>query len=242
MKMTKNILLIAIILLGVILITGCTSETPKEKIVVITGHQNWFPAMYSNNNGNISGDAIEAARNTFADINVKTISLDVGPWDVAQEKARKGEVVIAALYKTKEREEYLYFSDPYMTDPIVGFVATGNGLAYSKKEDFKGKRGVATIGDSYGQEMDNYIVQANLSLIRVDTPEQAFTLIKEGKADYFLYSKSAGERVIAESGLSGFEETAIISNQLFYIGVPKNSELAGRMEEINRSLKKYSTL
>jgi len=240
--MTRSILLITTILLGIVLIAGCTSEVPKEKVIVITGHQNWFPAMYSNGNGNISGDAIDAARNTFADMNIKTISLDVGPWDVAQEKARKGEVIIAALYKTKEREEYLYFSDPYMTDPIVGFVTTGNGLAYNKKEDFKGKKGVATIGDSYGQEMDNYIVQSSLNLIRVDTPEQAFILIKEGKVDYFLYSKSAGERVITESGLSGFEETSIISNQLFYIGIPKNSELASRMEEINRSLKKYNTL
>jgi len=237
--MKKISTLIIAAMLGLILIACCVNSPPSEKpSAIVSGHPDWKPIMWRDGN-NISGIGPEVARMVFRDIGVEVDSRYVGSWDVVQEKAKTGEIdAIVALYKTKAREEYLYYSVPYTVDPIVLFFNSGEGFVYNQKENLIGKKGIATIGDSYGQELDDFIIQANLSIIRSYTPEEAFLLLKEEKADYFIYSLYAGRKVIAESKLAGFEESNVVSNQLFYIGVSKKSSYAKYMNEINSSLKK----
>jgi ABC-type amino acid transport substrate-binding protein len=90
--------------------------------------------------------------------------------------------------------------------------------------------------------MDDFIFQNNLDLVRVSTPEEAFSLLEEGKADYFIYSTYAGRKVIAESKLSGFKESATVSNQLFYVAFSKNSPYVKNidMNKVNASLEKLN--
>jgi len=232
-------LIIPVVLGLLILISSCVSIQPIGKsVAVVSGHPDWKPIMWRDGD-KISGIGPEVTRMVFGGINVEVDSRYVGSWDVVQEKAKNGEIdAIVALYKTKEREEYLYYSIPYTTDPIVLFFNSGKRFVYSQKESLIGKKGVATIGDSYGQGMDDFIVQANLNIIRVYTPGEAFLMLKEGKADYFIYSLYAGQKVIAELGLSGLEESEVVSNQPFYIGISKKSPYAKYMGEINASLEK----
>jgi polar amino acid transport system substrate-binding protein len=231
----------AVLLAAALLFAGCTTSSvssTEKKTVIASGHPDWAPVMYKDGNG-ISGIGPNMTKAVFKEMGLDVEFPYAGSWDVVQQKAKSGEIdVIVALYKTKEREEYLYFSKPYTTDPIVLFLNRGKSFDYNKKEDLIGKNGIATVGDSYGQEMDDFIVAKNLSIIRVATPQIAFKLLQEGKADYFIYSAYAGERVIAEENLSGFEESKIVSSQPFYIGVSKKSKYAGRMSEINAALDK----
>ncbi|MDD5569130.1 MAG: transporter substrate-binding domain-containing protein [Candidatus Pacebacteria bacterium] len=224
-----------------VLIAGCVSSPAvieEKPVAIVSGHPDWKPVMWRNGD-NISGIGPEVCQMVFGDIGVQVDSRYVGPWDVVQEKARTGEIdAIVALYKTRDREKYLYYSIPYTTDPIVLFFEKGKQFAYSQKEDLIGKKGVATVGDSYGQEMDDFILKANLNVVRVDTPQLAFSLLQEGKADYFIYSMYAGRTVINELNLSGFKESGIVSNQSFYIGVSKKSPYAKYMRNINASLER----
>jgi polar amino acid transport system substrate-binding protein len=241
--MKKTIALKIIAVLGLlILILSCVNGSLEEKrVAVVSGHPDWKPIMWKDGN-NIVGIGTEVTKMVFRDINAEVDSRYVGSWDVVQERAKTGEIdAIVALYKTREREEYLYYSVPYTVDPIVLFFNSGKGFTYNQKESLIGKKGVATIGDSYGQELDDFIVQANLNVIRVYTPEEAFSLLQKEKVDYFIYSMYAGRKVIAESVLSGLKESTIVSNQLFYIGVSKKSLYGKYMEEINSSLQKLIT-
>ncbi|MDD5696588.1 MAG: transporter substrate-binding domain-containing protein [Candidatus Pacebacteria bacterium] len=226
-------------IVAITVLVACCIAPPEEKhTAVVSGHPDWKPVMWKEGD-KICGIGPEVTRLVFEDIGVKIDSRCVGSWDVVQEKARVGEIdAIVALYKTREREEYLYYSIPYTVDPIVLFFNKGEGFSCSQKESLVGKKGVATIGDSYGQELDDFIVQADLDLSRVSTPEEAFSLLKQGKVDYFIYSAYAGRKVIAELNLSGLEESEVISNQLFYIGVSKRSPYAQHMDDINSSLKR----
>lgn len=54
------------------------------------------------------------------------------------------------------------------------------------------------MGDSHGQGIDDYIISAKVNMLRVNTPQEAFALVKEGRADYFIYSLYAGSRVIIQ--------------------------------------------
>jgi polar amino acid transport system substrate-binding protein len=237
-KMDKKYILLIVIILGfsALIISDEVWVTEKEKPVVISGHPDWAPIMWRDGD-KISGAGIEVTKEVFEEIGLKVESRYLGNWDVVQERAKKGETVIVALYKTKAREEYLLYSIPYIDDPIVLFFKENKGFIYNQKEDLLNKRGIATVGDSYGQEMDDYIAQ-NLNMIIVSTPNEAFSLLKEEKGDYFIYSLYAGEKVIKMSNLSGFEKSEVVSSQPFYIGVPKNSPSAKYMSAINSSLKK----
>lgn len=238
--MSKNLVVILAVLAIIVIAIICVlpAATKENHTMIVSGHPDWKPVMWKNGES-ISGIGPETVKTIFKDTGIKVESRYVGPWDVVQEKARTGEIdAIVALYKTKEREEYLYFSIPYTTDPIVLFFKKGKEFAYNQKEGLIGKRGLATTGDSYGQEMDDFIVETNLSMTRVSTPEQAFSLLREEKADYFIYSAYAGRKVIAEENLSGFDESNIVSNQLFYVGVSKKSPYAKYMDKINSSLER----
>lgn len=242
--MSKKVVLVLAVLAAVILIAACatTSSVPikEKKTIIMSGHADWWPVMkWDKVNNTISGIGPNAARMVFNGMGIEVDSQYVGSWETVQQKLKTGEIDgVCAIYKTREREEYLYYSIPYTTDPIALYIKKGKGFTYRQKEDLIGKSGVATVGDSYGQEFDDFIIQSNLSMVRVATPQQAFALLNEEKVDYFIYSAYAGRKVLSEENLSGFEEAAIVSDQLFYMGISKKSPYAKYMGEINASLEK----
>ena len=226
------------------MIAGCAISGPKQndesqkKVAIVSGHPDRKPIMYKSGES-IAGIGVEVMQSVFKDLGVDVSPIYAGARDVVQEKAKNWEIdAIVALYKTNEREQYLDYSIAYTQDPIVLFFSGGKSFAYTGKENLVGKKGIATVGDSYGQEIDDYILSAPLDMARVDTPQQAFASLKDGKEDYFIYSLYAGRRVIEEWAFTGIEESSVVSNQPFYIGISKKSPYAKNMNEINASLQK----
>jgi len=226
------------------IIAGCAiswqkqNDESQKQVVLVSGHPDWKPIMYKSGES-IAGIGVEVTQSVFKDIGFGVNAKYVGAWDIVQEQAKQWAIdVIVALYKTKEREQYLDYSIAYTQDPIVLFFSEGKSFAYTGKENLVGKKGIATIGDSYGQELDDFIVNAPLDMTRVDTPQAAFTLLQEGKADYFIYSLYAGQKVINELSFTGIEESSVVSSQPFYIGISKKSPYAKYLNEINASLQK----
>ena len=226
------------------IIVGCANSWPKKnngfqrQVVLVSGHPNWKPIMYKSGQ-NIVGISVDVTKSVFKDIGFDVNAKYMGTWDVVQEKAKQWAIDgIVALYKTKEREQYLEYSIAYAQDPIVLFFSGGKLFAYTGKQNLLGKKGVAIVGDSYGQTIDDYIVSAKLDITRVATPEAAFAMIKNGKADYFIYSLYAGKNVIEQKLLKGIQESSIVSSQPFYIGISKKSPYVKYMKEINIALKK----
>ncbi|MDD2274330.1 MAG: transporter substrate-binding domain-containing protein [Candidatus Pacebacteria bacterium] len=233
--MMRKSLYFAIIASLIALIVCGHAITNQERVIVISGHYDWKPVMWQQGD-EIVGIGPDICKSIFTDMGMKSVSRYVGSWEQVQQKARNGEIdVIVALYKTEEREEYLYFSDPYTVDPISVFVKEDNEFNPQEKEDLLGKKGIVTIGDSYGQEIDDMITSKMLDVVEVNTPQEAFSMLIEERADYFLYSTYAGER----SSFEGIRDAGIIANQYFYIGISKNSPIAGKLPEINRILEEY---
>lgn len=231
----KKTLLFAIIASLIFLIVCSYAITTQEKAIIISGHYDWKPVMWQEGN-EIVGLGPNVCESIFTEMGMKSTSKHVGSWEQVQQKARTGEIdVIVALYKTEEREEYLYFSDPYIVDPISVFVKEDNELVPQEKEDLLGKKGIVTIGDSYGQEIDDMITSKMLDVVEVNTPQEAFSMLIEEGAEYFLYSTYAGEN----HSFEGIRDAGIIANQYFYIGVSKKSPAAKKLPEINRILEEY---
>lgn len=243
MEKTDKVMVLAIIAVFAIIglsawyISSGGTLSQEKYTVVASGHPNWWPIM-GQTGMTESGIGIDVAKIFCDGLGFNFNPIYAGSWSEVQEKLKTGELdLVVAMYKTEEREKYYDFSIAYTRDPITPFVAKGKTFS-PQKENLVGKRGVVTKGDSYGPELDKYIVDAKLDITIVDTAEEGFALIKEEKADYLLYSTYAGEAILTKENISGIEKSGTISEQPFYMAVSKKSPLAKHMNQINASLKR----
>jgi polar amino acid transport system substrate-binding protein len=241
--MKKNLIISAILLLVVLLIftsiwyllKGFSSER-----LIISGHPEWAPIMYQEND-KIVGAGPEIATKIFEEMGVETVSAYAGNWDVVQRKAKTGEVdMLVAAYKTEEREDYMDYSIAYTIDPVVLLVKKGKDFKYESWEDLVDKKGVVTAGDSYGEEFDSYI-EKSLSVQKVDTPDEAFNLLRQGDRDYFVYALYSAQDYINKNKLSDQIEIlpGYVSAENFYFTFSKKSPFLKLLPEFNQILEQY---
>ncbi len=236
--MSKSLLRLSVFLLTLGL-AACNTAAPQRPLVA-SGHPDWPPVMYR------EGDAIDGvgpalAKLIFADLGIPAEFKYAGLWDQVQAQAKSGEVdMLVAAYKTQAREEYMVYSDAYVMDPLALYVKPGHEFTFTKYEDLIGKKGVGTVGDSYGQEFDDYI-HAKLAFTRVNTDQEAFDLVAQGGADYFVYSLySAHEELRKQNRLGDFVALKhFVAEEPFYITLSKKSPYVKYLPEINRLIQKY---
>lgn len=215
-------------------------KNQPAKELTASGHPAWPPIMYQQDN-QIVGAGPEIINKIFADLGVKVVSKYEGAWDIVQDKAKNGLIdVLVAAYKTAERETYMDYSIPYTVDPVVLVVKKGKTFTYDKWEDLINKKGVVTIGDSYGQDFDNFMKE-KLSPKKVSTPEEAFALLEKEEADYFVYALYSAEDYIFKNKLSAQVEIIpkYVSTENFYLTISKKSPFAKLMPQVNSFLEKY---
>jgi polar amino acid transport system substrate-binding protein len=234
------VVVVLIIIAGVWAFGGKSSDTQGAQAAVASGHPEWPPIMFKN------GDVIDGAgpalvKKIFDSIGIPVSFPYAGTWDQVQAKARTGEVdVLVAAYKTDERQTYMDYSDPYTVDPIVLFVAKGKAFPFETWDALKAKKGVAMIGDSYGQEFDDFS-STSLKLARVATTDEALAMVLKGDADYFIYSLYAGNVQLNNTNQADkFEHIEKpVANENFYITISKKSPLVSYMPQINEAIAKY---
>jgi polar amino acid transport system substrate-binding protein len=220
---------------------GALPTGPGAKLgIIASGHPEWPPIMFR------SGSAIDGAgpalvKKIFADLGVTVEVPFRGTWDEVQAKAKSGEVdILVAAYKTSERETYMLYSDPYTTDPVAIFVAKGKAFAFDNWDVLVGKKGIAMVGDSYGQTFDDF-AKNRLALTRVTTSTQAFDLVASGQADYLLYSLYAGDDYLKKAAAAARFESLpkFVNEENFYVTISKKSPYVTYLSLINRQLAKY---
>lgn len=194
------------------------------------------------------GDVIDGAgpalvKLIFNDLGINVAVRHTGTWDEVQAKARTGEVdVLVAAYKTTAREEYMLYSNAYTVDPIAIFVAAGRSFTLDADWNVLiGKRGVAMVGDSYGQAFDDFAA-ANLNLVRATTSAQAFELVRTGQADYLLYSLYSGDAYLDATGAAAQFESlpTFVNEEPFYITISRASPFASYLPQINDAIARYT--
>lgn len=238
MKKQKSLLFIVCLVFVCLFSCQRSINQPQEKIYLASGHPEWPPIMWRVDNNKIIGVAPELVGQIFSDLNISIEFSYCGLWDEVQNKAKSGEVdLIVAAYKTAGREKYLLYSEAYTEDPIAIFVKKDNDFLYAKWEDLISKRGVLTIGDSYGQKFDDFI-KDYLTTKTVNTAKEAFEALTIGEADYFVYALFSGEKFIALNGLGA--QIKILPNYIaaenFYVAISKKSSLVAYLPQINQKL------
>jgi polar amino acid transport system substrate-binding protein len=132
--------------------------------------------------------------------------IEVGDWEKVLEGARSGSLDgIAAAWRTPEREQFLLFSDPYLTNRIVPVVAANSPIKLEGVANLDGRR-VAMVPDyAYGAEID--AAKSAFDVVSVKDAAEAIMAVQAGRADIALVDELV-VRAILESDAQ-FEVTVI---------------------------------
>ena len=165
----------------------------KHPEIKISGDYAWAPFEFRNNQGvydGLSRDLLEEiARLTGLNFHYRT---DV--WENALRQVKtKNRDVLAAAFKTPEREQDLLFTKSYVS--LLNSFFVHESIKASELKSLSGKR-LAIIRNS-AREQEILKLIPDLSLVYVESPEQAVDAILSDKAD-MLYDSSAVVNYIIE--------------------------------------------
>lgn len=169
------------------------------EVLVATGYPG-YPPMTWEEDGALTGVAVELARRVFTELKVPFEIRTGGRWVRVQKDAEAGVVdVIVSAYVNEERKRYLDYTVSFMEDPSVVFVWKGKAFPFRNWEDLVGRRGTTNTGESFGEAFDRFAEQ-RLALERVPEAVQNLKKLESGRADYFLFGLYPGLSIAAIEG------------------------------------------
>ncbi len=230
----KHFRLLAVISLFLCCFT-LTTATAQDSFVV-SGNPNAPPVVWEQYN-KLVGLGPDLATTILANLASSIHFSLFNNWEDVQKKAREGKIdLIVSAYKNKNREEYLTFSVPYLAQPVVIVVEKGKEFDFSSWDTLKDKRGVTNVGESYGQEFDDFIAQ-HLT-VKYLPFERALQVLNLSEADYLivdLYTALIYARLLeGEDRVTVLDPPITVQN--FHLAVRSDSGLKSHLPEINKKL------
>lgn len=186
----------------------------------------------------LTGIGPDLAQSILSELGISYTLQVKGDWQQVQDKCKSGEIdMIVSAYKNDERASYMNYSLPYLPQPTVIIVEKGREFPFGRWESLIGKKGVTNVGESYGQEFDDFI-KDKLS-VKYIAFERAIELLNRGEADYLIVDLFTA--LIYSRLLQGEDAITIldppVTTQTFHMTIVKNSALAKQMPEIDKKLR-----
>lgn len=224
-------------LLAVLLLSG---NVRAEEVLFASGHPAWPPFSWQQGE-QIVGIGPELVEILFNDLGIKVASNAIGNWKRVQLEAEAGRVdLIVSLYQTEERKKYVVYPlTPYFEDVNVLWVKKGKAFTFNKWDDLIGKNGTALLGESYGQQFDQFI-KDKLTMERVNKPFQNLQKLEMGRSDYYPFSLYGGEIQVRQLGFDGKIEhlPEVISKENVYFGISKKSHFIKYLPQLEAAIEK----
>lgn len=158
----------------------------KDSTVICSGHPDYKPFMWQHNNA-IVGVGPELIRRIFTELGKDFTIKYTGSWARVQEMVRQNKVdFLVGAYHNDQRREYMIYLTPYARDPISVFVKKDQSFVFNNRNDLIGKKGVTMHGDSFGENLDAFIID-KLQIDRVYDSTSLFKKILFRQRDYILW-------------------------------------------------------
>lgn len=219
-----------------------TSTTVFARDVILaSGHPEYPPIMFKNGN-EITGVAVDIAREVFRRLGYDLYSQPMGTWENVQQAAKDGQIdVIFAIYKNAERERYLNYSIPIMMDPVAVFVRKDKPFKYSGLKDLIGKKGTTSQGESWGGDFDQFKPKLTLEIeknIAVNIQK-----LVSGQSDYFIFGLYPGLYNLDAMKLTKKIEQLPLYVDMpdAYIAIAKSSKYAFLITNVNAVLQQMKS-
>ena len=167
---------------------------------------------------------------------IKTIEC---PFKRCVSMLRRGEIdMMGLLYRTPEREKYLYYIDPpYHTEHITFYFLAGKGKELQSYEDLSKFRIGTITGVKYFQRFD---IDNHLRKFPVTTEKQRFKMLMTGRIDTLPIDYINYITLVDELGMGNIFSAAPYnpSGNDDYLTLSKNSPLAHHRQSVSKIVRK----
>lgn len=231
-NMKKKFVLYTIITLFSLVILACR-QTDNEKIIFTQEQEAWIeehkviklspdpnfaPFEFVDENGKYSGIASEYIKyiNEHSNLNIEIVILD--SWDEIVEQIQFKKIdLIGALSITKQREEYLLFTEPFIDS--LGVIIVSDSLKTNVDLNDLEELKVAVVS----QYVMNDYLEANypkIDLIEVESVQEALKRVSFGLVDAFVENLATSSYYLKDSNVTNLRVSSRFDYDLeFRMGV-----------------------
>jgi polar amino acid transport system substrate-binding protein len=253
-KMKKIVVLCMTLMLAMGILSGCgsqskdtTAKTDTPKKIVVGLDDNYPPMGFKNENNEITGFDVDVAKEASKRLG-REVEFKAIDWDSKEAELKSGRVDVLwnGLDITEKRKENMMFSDPYMDNRQLVFVAKGNPKEINSEKDLKGK----TVGTQSGGTAEEYIdahEDFKSSMKNVKTYSDyisAFMDLENGRLDAIVSDEITGRYYMSKHPDKIDVVDVIIGPvSTFGIGFRKDDqELHDKIQKVMDEMKKDGTM
>jgi polar amino acid transport system substrate-binding protein len=129
----------------------------------------------------------------------RACSVEVADWESVLQQARDGNIDgIAAAWRNPERDTYLLFSEPYLTNRIVPVVRGDFDALIRSGEDLYGLRVALVTNYAYGDEIK--ALEPRIDVIGATSAADALEQVRQGRADAALVDELVARSLLDAPG------------------------------------------
>lgn len=240
------ILQLKITLLYVLIFGFCIFTISSEEILLVVEHWPPWEIAYDKNKEKVTGGlAIELAEELFSRLNIK-IRLDTVPWKRALISIEKGRAdLIPMVAKTPEREQYMVYTHPIYTDPILLVYSTDKFSSFEWEDwkDLESYRIGITRGYYYGVPWNKALKKYGFNVVESASDIINIDMVLLGRVDLTLQFYSICKNIFKE--FPGHEKLKFASKpvhkNVLHFGISKKSHLAAKLSEINKTIQEMKS-
>ncbi len=217
----------------------CSSALAQTSIK--TANAQWPPWRIERADGSLYGLEIDLLESLSAQLNLTLETKNCG-WKRCLKHMQLGESdVITGLYRTAERERYMYFVEPpYRTQQHHCFYLNKNHQV--KLADYQDLYALKVGIQSNVVYFSPFDEDKGLTKHNAIDDQALFRLLRGGRVDTVLMSCAEGDAFLQHEGLFQYFEHAEYvhsTKRPVYLAVSKLSPLAERLDELSSVLKAF---
>lgn len=225
----------------------------QAQLITACGHPDYPPVSWletdskqssssqdaSRQEPSLQGVAPSIAKHLFSQLGL-SLAIDTrGNWERCLQEVKAGNIdVIVGAYKTQARSAYLDYSSTYtIADPLAIFVNQGDNSVYQSIQDLQGKRVGLLLGDSFGDNLDQFLMRSTQAEF-VSKGRQNIAKLAHRHIDFMPLGINSGQLQIVKFGFQGqIKQTPIIiGTEHFFLAVGKHSQLQQHLGFISQRI------
>jgi polar amino acid transport system substrate-binding protein len=215
----------------------------QGRVITACGHPEYPPVSWleadSSHGSSLQGVAPSLAKYLFDQLGL-SLSIDTsGNWERCLQEVKAGNIdVIVGAYKTEARTAYLEYTSTYtIADPLTIFVNQKDNTDYKSIQDLQGKRVGLLLGDSFGDQFDQFLDRSTQKEF-VSKGRQNLAKLAHQRIDFMPLGINSGQLQIAKFGFQELIKLAplTIGTEYFFLAVGKHSQLQQYLPFISQSI------
>lgn len=197
----------------------------NQKIITIGAMDNWAPIDFLDYNNEASGIGASIVEILNKKLNSK-LQITSESWNTIYEKTKSGELnAILDITPKKEREDFFYFTKPYLQIPHV-IVSKKEQKPFLSLSNLNGK--IVALEENIGTIIDLQKNYPNITIKTFQNTTLALDAVSRGLADAYIGNRAVVSYKIKEELIDNLKIDAIDSSRkpsILTLGVSKNYPL-----------------